>query len=409
MLPTNKHRLIALTVACCLLAAWSAGNRLERSFPKAGTWDFPIFAAYADGFLSTGMLYDRDLGKYEPNAAVYKFPPLSGSVLVAGLKAGFSAPELETAGAILQLASFFGGILWLTLVLIPENRTAACALALCLTAALLPTLEENLLRLQLEPALLFLSIVAAICVYKDKNFIAGLMVGIAAMLKLYPVMALVFFVVSRRWSACYGFVAAAILTSIFSIATIGYAEHYFYITKILPILLSENPITDPENISMGRLLLSTNMDMPYLKIISRIILLASFLLSFHLLKASRNVAGIALQKQINVLIFSLFIPFTLAGMNNTLWNYQLLLALPLTVLSCLWLSSAIYSRGKMDLWSLGIFLLTLAGLHIAASATVDDQFYQLPLTQLLTIILFRILAPVPVVFIAWRVVHRNND
>ena len=123
MLAKHKTPLAWIAIACCcLLAAWSATHRLQQSMPRAGTWDFPIFASYANQFLATGMIYDRNLTQYAPGAAIYKFPPLSGSILASALQAGFTENALMALGASLQLAAFSGGILLLTLVLLPDKR-----------------------------------------------------------------------------------------------------------------------------------------------------------------------------------------------------------------------------------------------------------------------------------------------
>ena len=409
MLAKHKTPLAWIAIACCcLLAAWSATHRLQQSMPRAGTWDFPIFASYANQFLATGMIYDRNLTQYAPGAAIYKFPPLSGSILASALQAGFTENALMALGASLQLAAFSGGILLLTLVLLPSKRIEACTLAVCMASALLPLLEENILRLQLEPAIFFLSTIAAICIYKDKYFMAGCFIGLAAALKIYPAVALFFFIAARKWSALYGFIGGFLLACAFTLATIGYAEHEFYVSRILPIMLQEYPADDVENISSASILGMAGLNLPQIKLTTPIILVTLLALSLLPLAATAKICSYGARKKMQVLIFSMFIPCVLLGMNNSWWNYQILLSLPFTVIACLLLQNALTLGKKADVWSLAGLLFMLASLHATASLTVDEQFYSTPLIKMIIAIVIRILTPALLFLIFLRTVRINT-
>jgi heme/copper-type cytochrome/quinol oxidase subunit 4 len=383
----------SLVIASCLIATWLIFSRLQLSFSRAGVWDFPIFTDFARQFLTTGHLYSQNLDAYGPASAVYKFPPLSGAILVMLLQYGITENQLIIVGATLQIASFFGGIFWLTFTLIPERRDIACALTLCLTAMLLPALEENLLRLQLETSLLLLLIAATIFTYKEKYRLAGFMIGIAFMLKIYPIMAMLFFLSGKKWQSATGLTLAVIACSIFSIFSIGIHEHKFYITEVLPILLQENPIADAENISIGRLLLLTNIKENYINNLLKLVVFFPTIIYYILLKKSSNIDDRFTNNQINVLIFSIFIPFTLLGMSNSFWNYQLLLALPLTILAC---SLANKNTGKKAVDYLTILAIALIcfSLHITASMTVNEEFYPAELIVIIASLVTRFLLPI---------------
>ena len=409
MLAKHKTPLAWIAIACCcLLAAWSATHRLQQSMPRAGTWDFPIFVSYANQFLATGMIYDRNLTQYVPGAAIYKFPPLSGSILVSALQTGFTENALMALGASLQLAAFSGGILLLTLVLLPSKRIEACTLAVCMASALLPLLEENLLRLQLEPAIFFLSAIAAICIYKDKYFMAGCFIGLAAALKIYPAVALFFFIASRKWSALYGFIAGFLLACAFTLVTIGYAEHEFYVSRILPIMLQENPADDVENISSASILGMAGLNLTQIKLATPIILVTLLTLSLLPLAATAKTCSDGARKKMQVLIFSMFIPCVLLGMNNSWWNYQILLSLPFTVIACFLLHDSLTPGKKVDILSVAGLLFMLASLHVTASLTVEDQFYSTPLINMIIAIVIRILTPALLFLIFLRTVRINT-
>lgn len=412
MTSTSKQWAIQIVAAiCCLLSIWSISNRLQNSLPQSGTWDFPIFISHANQFLETGALYDKDLSKYEPGAPIYKFPPLSGAVLVTTLEAGMTPDTLKAAGTALQLTSFFGGILWLTLTLLPKRKAYACILTLCLSATLLPTLEENLLRLQLEPALLFLLICTSIFTHKNKYFYAGLAIGIATALKIYPVMAMLFFAFTRKKHVFSGFVISMTLANIFTFLSLGKDENIFFLTKILPALLKENPLLDAENISTTLLLtlLKTSIPIETLTKALRTAFLATqvgfyFMFAKHLTHIQN-----AEDKTMETLAFSMVIPFALASMPNAFWNYQLLLALPLTALSCTLLGNLPNPKDFNAPLFLQISLLSiiLLALHITAAMTVDNRYYPNSFTVKVIALLSRIAIQILTIIVIWLTISAH--
>lgn len=412
MTSTSKQRAVQIAVAiCCLLSIWSISNRLQNSLPQSGVWDFPIFISRANQFLETGVLYDKDLSKYEPGAPIYKFPPLSGAVLVTALNASITPDTLKAVGTALQLTSFFGGILWLTLTLLPGRKVYTCILALCLSAALLPTLEENLLRLQLEPALLFLLILASIFTHKNKDFYAGIAIGIATALKIYPVMAMLFFAFTRKKHAFSGFIISMILVNIFTFLSLGKDENIFFLTKVLPSLLKENPLLDAENISTTLLLtsLKTSTSIEFLTKVLKVAFLATQMGFYFIFAKNLRSAQKTEDKPIETLAFSMFIPFTLACMSNAFWNYQLLLALPLTALSCTLLSNVQSLRhfNTPLFLQTSLLIIILLTLHITAAMTVDNRYYPSSFAVQVIAQLSRIAIQIPVIILIWLTVSAH--
>ena len=60
--------------------------------------DFHIFTGQAKKMLESGLLYERDLSLYGPGTAIYKYPPLYGTLLAAGLQQGLSVATLNHIG-----------------------------------------------------------------------------------------------------------------------------------------------------------------------------------------------------------------------------------------------------------------------------------------------------------------------
>lgn len=407
---TCKLWTVRITVAaCCLLSVWSISTRLQNTLPRAGTWDYPVFISYAEQFIQSGNIYDRNLNHYTPGAATYKFPPLSGAILVAAMKAGITTEMLKKIGALLQLAGFFGGILWLTLYFLSEHRRQACALALCISATLLPTLEENLLRLQLEPALFFLLISATIFTCRKNNFYAGIAIGVATALKIYPILAVLFFFITRKKTSIIGVAISLVICSIFSLSILGVEESIFFYKEVFPIISNEPPELDAENISTALLLAATKPEsnINHLTTLLRFVFFALqivfYMIFIKKITHIRNRESATME----AIIFTAFIPCVIASSPNAWWNYQLLLAIPLTLLSCLLTRNTNTTNNTATLLQLALLLLTFASLHITSAITVDDQFYSSSFIEKVVFLITRIFTQLLVILLIGAAVFHH--
>jgi hypothetical protein len=83
--------------------------------------------------------------------------------------------------------------------------------------------------------LLLLLICASYCMFcHGRQFVSGVLAGIAASLKLFPALMLLLFLWKRNWSAVAGFVCAVVLLLGLSITTLGWGVHAVFVSEVLP-------------------------------------------------------------------------------------------------------------------------------------------------------------------------------
>ena len=122
------------------------------------------------------------------------------------------------------------------------------ALLTCLNFPLLRNLEYG----QYYIVLLFL-LTAALWLYvREKRFSAGMLIGVAAALKLFPGLFLIYFLRKRDLRAGLGLIAGALLSVAASVWAFGPALHQIYVTQVLPWAL-RGEANDPYNLRSGSL------------------------------------------------------------------------------------------------------------------------------------------------------------
>ena len=85
-----------------------------------------------------------------------------------------------------------------------------------------------------------------------KNRLAGWCIGLAAMLKVYPAILILWAIAVKDWKIVLGAIAAAMLLLSGSLLVFGVENHLFYYTRLLPLLLQESSLVAKEgNFSLG--------------------------------------------------------------------------------------------------------------------------------------------------------------
>ncbi len=405
---TDKHiaddwciRISALLLFLALLAVFL--QRMPVSMHNAGRWDIDLFLGFAHQFLLNGELYARDPSLYAPLKPVYKYPPLSGAVLVQMLRFGFSDAAVVFIGAITQLAAGFIAILVLVRALLPAQRAAGWLLAFALFMALSPLLEENIIRLQLETGLLFLLSLSLVCLLRKQDFAAGMLIGIAAMLKIYPGIMLLYFLLTRRHYATAGFAAGCFSAAMFSLLVLGWQEHVFFLRDVLPALLREAPDLSDENVSfccfpqlLG--LPPAGPGVCHLASLGLLLTAAAVIRTEALPSARATATG-----------FALFTILLVTAIPNSLWNYQILHVLPITTLACLAWHDRFEQRASANHLMTAVLVLAIVVFHITASITVDEKFYADP--TFIKVWLFavaRVYTPL-LLFVMVAICHRKTN
>jgi len=108
---------------------------------------------------------------------------------------------------------------------------------LALVAALSFPLRINLLNGQYYVLLLFLLTLACALYLRQRRFVAGVIVGVAAGMKIFPVIFLLYFLRKRDLRAFAGGVAGGVASAVVSVLAFGWEANRIYLLQVLPATL----------------------------------------------------------------------------------------------------------------------------------------------------------------------------
>jgi len=293
-----------------------------------GFGDFYLFWEQTLSFLDTGRLYPyTSLAAYEPGASVFKFPPLYAVFLIPPALAGVGHSIFDYHFAV-QLTLYLAFVGMAVFMFRGRKPWLAAALIAIMSFSFEPFIE-SIDVLQLEVPFLTLLTLCLFCFQRGKDGWAGALLGLCAMLKIYPGFLLLFFVVRRRWRVVIAFGASAASLLIVNVLVVGLRETSVYYFEVLPVLLGETSIVTLENLGIGRYLQSLlGLGAGPAKALGTLAALPFLVVSALAVHANRDLRS---RGNLAALEFSLFIPVMLLWMPNSWVNYQLLLLLPMAV------------------------------------------------------------------------------
>jgi hypothetical protein len=346
-------------VAVCVVLGASLVHFAVGSWnaAKYGFVDLSIFFQLTAEFAQGGDLYPPagNLEMYQPAAAVYKFPPLFAVLLLPQVQDGVG-DHLYLMHWVAHLLLYLATVFLLGAALIHRGG-AGYLLALWVAALNFVPFFETLWRLQLETPILFLCALALWLERKRLPFWAGAALGIAAMLKIYPVFLLGWFVVRRSGRGLGGAGLAMLASGALGWWVIGPEQNTLYWTVILPRMMQEVALLSTENISLAKPLqvlagLSPEIAKRVAQAFSLVILSAGYWVLFRRGGEGRRTIDTELS-------FALFVGAMLVFLPNAWTNYLLLLLVPMAVLVSRWFQSP----ERLPSWAMGtlacMFFLTL--------------------------------------------------
>lgn len=325
-LSAGRRALLLLVVGASLIhfgvGSWRAAAR--------GFADLHLFLHRSFEFSRTGVLYpDADNAEvYAPASRVYKFPPLFAMILLPQVRGGI--PErIYLVHWIVQLLLYVAAILVLLAALAPWRRPRALVWFVVLALNFVPFFE-TLWRLQLETPILVLIALALWFDRKRLPYLAGAALGVATMLKVYPVFLLGWFIVRRCGRGLAGALAAMLAIGALGWWVIGAEQNHVYFTVILPRMLRETALITPENVSLAKPLASLAGFAPQVaKRLAQGLALAAVSAGYLLLLREPGSRRAAIDPALSLALFVcamlLFIP-------NAWTNYLVLLLLPFGVI-----------------------------------------------------------------------------
>ncbi len=341
-----------------------------------GIFDFQGWLHYTKMFFETGIVYNRDLSLYGPSSGTMGYPPLPIALLIGAQKLGAPENLLIFLLALEQIFCHLGTafLCILSARINPHWRSLLPLIVACML--FVPSLEDNLTALQLEPTLLFLLAVSLFCLSRNRNFLAGFFTGFAVMLKVYPGIAVIYFLVTRRWTAFAGMIFAAAAASIVSISVLGIDEHVIFYKHIAPLLLKEKPsLFFYSNTSLISYSLYFDLLTPdRAKLVNSALL--AVLLVIAMLPALRDAPDKEQDHLRMTLDFSILVAMLVMCMPNSWWNYQIHLLLPIMATAVFLVDPQRFCWPAALVWLSGIgllfFTITL-GVHKDISYFVDME------------------------------------
>ncbi len=218
--------LIVLGVAAGAHIGFNIGHAFTRQAP-----DFWILFKGVREWARGGSLYNLDEVMTNHFGKVFKVPPFYGM---------FFAPFVLTTGGEVLLfwhrvmnTLLIGAVAlaWLRMWRLPARPlTAAALLIVFCFRPLFDTMSYG----QIDLVLLFVLTLTLWALRERRDGLAGALVALATLFKLYPVVLLAFFVIKRQWAALWGFALGMLVFNGIAIVVMGWGMHWVYLTQVLP-------------------------------------------------------------------------------------------------------------------------------------------------------------------------------
>jgi hypothetical protein len=213
------------------IAGWVAGNPLAK--PGAMTfYDFRIFRSQVIRLEQTGVLYETERSDFfQPSSPVYKFPPTYAAMLTA-----LRDLNREQATRVALCFNFALLAATLAILLLDLRPPAWLAALIALVFINWQPFWESLAGLQLEPLILLLLTLSFLALRRGPGLLAGVPIGVAAALKVYPAALLLYFVLRRQWRVACGILLGGSAAIVLSALVLDPKYWVEFFVRILPHL-----------------------------------------------------------------------------------------------------------------------------------------------------------------------------
>ena len=218
--------------ALVLLAA-GAGTHLVYmiwfAFTRSGP-DFWILFKGARDWTRGGSLYDIGAVIANHFGHVFKVPPFYGMLFVPfvsqdGDRILFFHRVMNT---VLLVAT---AMAWLRMWRLSWRSASAAGVLILLNAR---PIADTMAFGQIDLELLCILTLALWSLRGERDLLAGGLVALGTLLKIYPVLLLAFFVVKGRWRAVAGWILGMLVLNSVAVAVMGWEMHRVYLFEVLP-------------------------------------------------------------------------------------------------------------------------------------------------------------------------------
>ncbi|MBW8051162.1 MAG: DUF2029 domain-containing protein [Cytophagales bacterium] len=320
-------KILNIIIIILLIASGIRFSLEVYNIKEFGFCDFPVIWNQVLEYINTGILYpfiDNLENNYRADLPLYRYPPIYASLWIPFANLGIG-DNIFIYHWILQLALYlFFSFLLIYIAIIGKINKNLIFIIMILTLNYIPFFE-TLYGLQLETLILLLLALTILFSIKQNRLVPGCTLGIATMLKIYPLIFLIYFVIKKKWNVLISFIITIIVLMIVSILVVGFQEVYDFYFILLPYMFMESAQDTSDNISLEIFFAKLPFLNPLIaKGLSTFttIILVSFSV-FSILQNRKKHQSI----EINLLEISLFIPLLLMIYGNSWLNYQLLLML----------------------------------------------------------------------------------
>jgi hypothetical protein len=231
-LPLNQRagmlRRVAL-VLCVVAALAHLVYMIWFAFQRQGP-DFWILFKGARDWARGGSLYDLDAIVENHFGHVFKVPPFYGMLFLPFV---FQDGEriLFFHRIINVILISVTAIIWLRMWGLRIRSTAGAGVLILLNFR---PITDTIAFGQIDLALLLALTLALWALRADRAMLAGALVALGTLFKVYPLLLLAFLIVKRRWWALAGFALGMLVLNGLSISVIGWEMHRVYLFEVLP-------------------------------------------------------------------------------------------------------------------------------------------------------------------------------
>ena len=194
--------------------------------------DFATLWTAARDFSLGGSLYRPAEVAANHFGAVFKVPPFYGMLLLP-----LARIPMRTALAldrVLDVALYLACAVVLVSWLRPRLGTCGALAAVAVVLGLMQPAFDSIAYGQIDVVLLLSMTLAFVALRAGRPAIVGLAVALAALLKLYPLVLLLFLAARREWKAVAWTAGGLVALDALAVAVMGWHEHAVYATQVLP-------------------------------------------------------------------------------------------------------------------------------------------------------------------------------
>ncbi len=218
---------------CALAAAIMIIDQVRFAFSRQAP-DFWILFKGARAWTRGGSLYDLEAVYTNHFGHVFKVPPFYGMFFVPFVTLG--GEQVLFFHRLLNLLLISAStLLWIWMVRPADyRRTALIVVASSLIMLNFRPLYDTLAYGQIDLLLLFLLTLALWALQERRELLAGGLIALGALFKIYPVLLLAFLVMKGHWRGLAGFVLGMLLANGLALLVMGWEMHRVYLTEVLP-------------------------------------------------------------------------------------------------------------------------------------------------------------------------------